>query len=82
MIKEALEYIVGLKKPEILEIGDQTYSDKSLQRISYSPKATAMEVSTLTGLVEYIKAGIDSMADKMIIHVDSPTRVYLTSQLD
>ena len=82
MIKEALEYIVGLKKPEILEIGEQTYSDKPLNRIYYSPKATAMEVSTLTGLVEYIKAGIDSMAEKMIIHVDSPTRVYLTSQLD
>ena len=82
MIKEALEYIVGLKKPEILEIGEQTYSDKPLQRISYSPKASYMEVSTLTGFVEYIKAGIDSMAEKMIVHVASPTKVYLASQLD
>lgn len=82
MIKEALEYIVGLKKPEILEIGYQTYSDKPLHRISYSPIATPLGVSTLTSLVEYIKAGIDSMAEKMIVHVESPTRVCLISQLD
>lgn len=82
MIKEALEYIVGLKKPEILEIGYQTYSDKPLHRISYSPIATPLGVSTLTSLVEYIKAGIDYMAEKMIVHVESPTRVCLISQLD
>ena len=37
MIKEALEYIVGLNKPEILNIKGQDYSDKSLKRISYIP---------------------------------------------
>ena len=36
MIKAALEYIVGLNKPEILEIGNQTYSDKSLRRHLWS----------------------------------------------
>lgn len=37
MIKEALEYIVGLKTPVITEIDDNTYSDKPLNRISYVP---------------------------------------------
>ncbi|HIT65961.1 MAG TPA: hypothetical protein IAB61_01760 [Candidatus Merdisoma merdipullorum] len=82
MIKAALEYIVGLNKPEILEIGNQTYSDKSLRRVSYNPKASPVELSTLTSLVEYIKSGIDSMPEKMLIHVVSPTRVQLTSPLD
>jgi len=82
MIKEALQYIVGLNKPEILDVNGQKYSDKDLERISFNPKARALEMSTLTSLVDYVKAGIDTMADKMIIHVISPTRVALCSQLD
>lgn len=82
MIKEALEYIVGLKTPIINEIGGNTYSDKPLNRISYVPYASAIEMKTLTSLVEYIKANIDSMSEKMIVHVISPTEVHLYSSLD
>lgn len=82
MIKGALEYIVGLNKPEITEINGNIYSDKSLNRISYVPYARAIEMCTLTSLVDYIKANIDTMADKMIIHVESPTKVQLYSSLD
>lgn len=32
-IKEALEYIVGLRKPEIISVGGESYSDKELRRI-------------------------------------------------
>lgn len=82
MIKEALEYIVGLKEPTIKKIDGETYSDKKLTRIAYNPKAEGIEMTTLNSLVEYIKAGIDKMYEKMIIHVVSPTRVELYSQLD
>lgn len=81
-IKEALEYIVGLRKPEIVEIGGENYSDKQLNRIVHNPKAREIDMTTLTSLVEYIKANIDQMDDKMIIHVQSPTKVSLYSQLD
>lgn len=81
-IKEALEYIVGLRKPEIMSIGGESYSDKELRRISFNPKAQPIEMTTLTSLVEYIKANIDLMNEKMIIHVQSPTKVALYSQLD
>ena len=30
MIKEALEYIISLRKPEITDINGETYSDKTL----------------------------------------------------
>lgn len=82
MIKQALEYIVGLKEPVITDIGGDTYSDKSLNRISYIPYAEAIEMCTLTSLIDYIKANIDAMNSKMIIHVVSPTCVKLYSQLD
>ena len=82
MIKEALEYIVGLKTPVITEIDGNTYSDKPLNRISYVPNAKTIGMKTLTSLVEYIKANIDSMSEKMIVHVISPTEVHLYSSLD
>ena len=82
MIKQALEYIVGLKEPVIKIIAGDTYSDKPLNRISYIPYAKTIEMCTLTSLVDYIRASIDDMSDKMIIHVVNPTSVKLYSQLD
>lgn len=82
MIRKALEYIVGLNKPEIMEIDFQTYSDKPLNRISYNPKAATIEMNTLSSLIDYIKANIDEMSGKMIIHVQSPTKVQMYSSLD
>lgn len=82
MIKQALEYIVGMSEPQVLEINGETYSDKRLHRICHNPKAQAIELTTLTSLVEYIRAGIDTMDDKMIVHVSSPECVRLYSQLD
>lgn len=88
MIKKALEYLVNLGEANIRDVTlpdgtVQTYSDKPLTRLSkYIPAAEALEMSTLTSLVDYIKAGIDTMSDKMVIHVVSPTKVALFSQLD
>ncbi len=83
MIKEALQYIVGLGEAQEHRINCDTYSDKPLYRIDpYYPKAVAVEMHTLTSLVDYIKAKIDSMPEKMIIDVRSPEKVVLYSRLD
>lgn len=90
MIKQALEYLVGLGESKIkiekVTLPDgtvQVYSDKRLERLSkHIPMAKMIEVSTLTSLVDYIKAHIDSMAEKMVILVESPSEVFLFSQLN
>lgn len=83
MIKEALQYLVELGKAEEHTINGDTYSDKPLHRIDmYIPKANAIEMHTLTSLVDYIKSDVDEMSDKMIVEVASPTKVNLYSQLD
>lgn len=81
-IKEALEYIVGMRKPEIVEVNGESYTDKELTRIIHNPKADEIKMSTLTSLVEYIKSNIDEMEEKMIVHVVSPTDIHLYSSLD
>jgi hypothetical protein len=83
MIKEALQYLVELGKAEEHTINGDTYSDKPLHRIDmYIPKANAIEMHTLTSLVDYIKSDVDAMSEKMIVEVASPTKVNLHSQLD
>lgn len=88
MIKEALQYIVGLSEARIhnVTLPDgtiQTYSDKSMNLLKKDiPKADYITMNTLTSLIDYIKGGIDTMADKMIIEVESPTEVTLYSPLD
>jgi len=81
-LKETLMYIVGMRKPELLDIDGETYSDKELIRICHNPKAAAIELTTLRSLVDYIKSKSDTMEDKMIVHVVSPTQVKLYSNLD
>ena len=82
MIKKAFEYIVGLAEPKVQVVENQFYSDKPLHRISYVPRATSIEMNTLSSLIDYIKSGVDTFADNMIIHIQSPTRVSMYSALD
>lgn len=89
MIKEALQYIVGLSEAKVQDItlADgtvQTYSDKPLHRLQkHIPMIDkAIEMCTLTSLVDYIKGNIDSLSDKMIIQVVDPETVVLFSQLN
>lgn len=88
MIKEALQYIVGLSEARVqnIKLPDgtvQTYSDKALTRLSkHIPYAKPIEMSNLSSLIDYIMSNIDKMSDKMIIQVVGPERVILFSQLD
>lgn len=82
MIKEALAYVVGLSRPELVETEDGHWSDRKLNRVSYNPKADAVRMSTLTSLVDYIKSGVDGITERMVVHVVSPLEVRLFSQLD
>lgn len=84
MIKEALEYIVGLREPNLRVVGGSTYSDKDLKRISYNPLAEPLKLHTLTGLVDYIKSNADVTKndETLIVEVASSSTVYLYTSLD
>lgn len=82
MIKNAIQYIIGLAKAEVQNIGGVFYSDKQLHRINPIPYASEIQLNTLSSLIDYIKSGVDSFSGQMIIHVQSPTRVAMYSALD
>lgn len=82
MLKEAIQYIVGLSAPTVQDINGETYSDKQLHRVKHIPYANEITMNTLTSLIDYIKSGVDSFGGKMIIHVQSPTSVEMYSALN
>lgn len=82
MTREALQYIAGLKKAEVIEINGENYTDKEVYRVDRVLRAAPIKMHTLTGLLDYLKAGIDSVADRMIIQVVSPEMVCVLSKLD
>lgn len=64
MLKEALMYIVGLKEAKVIEVNERKYSDKELFKIDNNVRASSIEMSTLTSLLDYIKSNTDHMAPK------------------
>jgi hypothetical protein len=86
MIENALRYLVNLgngRKRE-LELNGLTYTNDDLHLIR-EPKASRIEIRTLTGLIDYIKAELDisqKHSKKLLVQVESPTEVKLYSELN
>ena len=75
-----LENVLTAQKPEIIMHEGRPYlmTTEGISPI-LKPIASPINVATLTGLVDYIKSGIDSF-DGIFIHVVSPTVVKLLSR--
>lgn len=78
MIKEALEHILNLKKPEIVTVDERNYSLDKLNPV-YEPEIKTLNVNSLCSMVDYIVSDVDSNENPCIIHVESPTVVSLRS---
>ena len=61
--------------------GEQ-YADRSLYRIKHNPKAEPIRITTLTSLVEYLQQETESLEQELFVHVISPTKVSVYSELD
>ncbi|MBY0755048.1 hypothetical protein K5V21_06215 [Clostridium sardiniense] len=81
--KEAIEYLVNLgeKDDPIIQLEQGTYSRVGLSRVT-EPVASSLTVSTLTGLVDYIKGNVDELKGELLIQVKSEEEVRLYSPLN
>ncbi len=85
MIKEALQYLVGLGVDEnpIVEVNEKSYSLKQLfpvKEVGPSP----LEFNFLDSLVTYLKQGVDfscGVDEELIIEIESPTKIALHTQV-
>ena len=81
MLKELYERILKSARPETVEIKGQTFSTERLHLIPDSPSVNAIEIHSLTGIVDYVKSKFDKDR-KFLIHIKSPSEVVLVDQLD
>ena len=89
MIKEALQYIIGLQQPRTQSINGETYyfHNDTPMMVDWCRSCEPIQISTLTSLVDYIKECMsDDFPDfrqlKMIIHIASETEVRLITALN
>ena len=81
MIKEALQYLIGLGQIETLEVNGQDYSKSALHHIT-QPTADPLKVNTLSGITDYLLSKFDE--DHFVgtmVQVISHRQVNLVSQL-
>lgn len=88
LTKEAIEKIESLveeKQTVKVDIGGLTYTAHALKPVLFEPQPSPLEVSTLSGFADYIKANLDSLelvASRVAVIVDSYKRVNLVSNFD
>jgi hypothetical protein len=101
MIKEALQYfaeqVIDANGTEVTTICGHVYANRKLERYDKSPMASALEVTSLQAVAEYIKECLSSEnlkvtavdrnltyygPDHFILHIQSPTNVRLLSFLN
>lgn len=81
MLKEAMEWIrANTASVEMLKINGQEYSNRELYKLQ-QPVRRELNVTTLTGLVDYIKSAFDGN-EKYIITVLSESHVIIESKLN
>ena len=82
MIKTALEFIVGLKKPDITEHNGHEYTDKPLTLVTL-PKAEPLLVCTLSavnGFIDTLNRKGQEPGREIMIHIVSPAQIHVVSR--
>lgn len=88
MIKEALQYIIGLQQPRTEDINGKKYyfKDGAPMLVGGCHRCKEIQLSTLSSLVDYIKedmcADFQGDVPKMIVHIASETNVRLVTQFN
>lgn len=78
MDRSAIEKIIEVSEPHIIENNGFNYSDKGLSVIQI-PKVETIKVSTLSSLVTLIKKEMRILSLPIFVHIESPTQVSVHS---
>ncbi len=83
MIKEALEYIIGLNDSIQYEtINDKLYCNKQMHLVDEYNKIKPIRLHSLTSLVDYVKTCEQNIPDKMYLVINEYNSISLIGHLD
>lgn len=81
MIKEALQYLVGLKPVEKFTYDGREYTSSQLSAVT-APVVTAIEISTLGGFLDLLKEHFENFSDSdVLVHVVDYQTVHLIGRV-
>lgn len=81
MIKEAIDYLLKLKRPEIIQVEERQYSTIDITPV-YEAECNPIKVYNLDSLIRYLKDDPDkNVSDTKIINVINPLEVSVESSL-
>ena len=80
MLKEALKYLVELKRPEAIKVGERDYSTMDIKPIREA-ECVPLNVYNLDSLIEYLKSNPDKIENIKILNIENPVRVVAESTL-
>lgn len=80
MLKEAMDRLLDLARPELVSVQDRDYSTKPLHAVK-APQPPTLELNSLTALVDFIATGPDSLPLGFIVHVEDWQTVRLLGPL-
>ena len=81
MLKTLYDAIRKDAAPVNVSIGGRDYATVDIKPV-HEPSPRALTVTTLTGLVDYLKANVDKLdVQELLCHVESPAKVMLYSGL-
>lgn len=81
MLKELAQYIVGLSKPELVDINGKIYSDRNLHRYDYK-YPEPLRFKSIQGFLEYIKSNKDATFHDSFIHIVDYDKIEFLSPLN
>lgn len=81
MLKELYERILQSARPETVEVNNRIYSTERLLLVPENAHVDAIEIHSLTGVVDYIQSHFDGTRN-LLIHIKSPTDVFLIDSMD
>lgn len=80
MLKETLQFLIGLGNTRIETVGDQVFSTQPLHLVEEETPEPIV-VRSLSGLVDYLQSDFDALGSVMI-HVATPTEVLAFSSFN
>jgi len=81
MLKDLYKAIRDDAAAQPMTINGRQYTTAKVYE-AYDAEPRTLEVSTLTGLVDYLKTNVDFLTlDELICHVESPTKASIRSKL-
>lgn len=78
MIKQAMEYFKAQSETKVMEIKERQYTSDSVYPV-LEPEIKSRQTQTLTSIIDYLKSNPDEIKGNKVIHIESPTKVTLST---